>query len=205
MIQEHKELLLRDLCARLPYGVKVNIPDLVFSSKNNIEVLKEIFCGDDGEFRCNDSGMLIKYVKPYLFPLSSMTEEQSKVYHELIGGMFVTSALINFEILEDFFHKNHLDHRGLIPMGLSIDATGLNIYWIMTTNDIEKAEILLCCKNGDRLLGITDDNILLNFIAQYAKFVKIDEEKTGTIPLSEIIKNQKENKWTYYWYFPGLL
>ena len=128
MIQEHKELLLRDLCARLPYGVKVNIPDLVFSSKNNIEVLKEIFCGDDGEFRCNDSGMLIKYVKPYLFPLSSMTEKQSKEYHELIGGMFGTNALINFEILEDFFHKNHLDYRGLIPMGLSIDATGLNIY-----------------------------------------------------------------------------
>ena len=64
----------------------------------------------------------------------------------------------------------------------------------MTTNDIKKAEILLCCKNGERLLGVTDDNILLNFIAQYVKFVKIDEEKTGTIPLSEIIKNQKENK-----------
>ena len=64
----------------------------------------------------------------------------------------------------------------------------------MTTNDIEKAEILICCKNGERLLGVTDDNILLNFIAQYVKFIKIDEEKTGTIPLSEIIKNQKENK-----------
>ena len=64
----------------------------------------------------------------------------------------------------------------------------------MTTNDIEKAEILLCCKNGERLLGVTDDNILLNFIAQYVKFIQIDEEKTETIPLSEIIKNQKENE-----------
>lgn len=64
----------------------------------------------------------------------------------------------------------------------------------MTTNDIEKAEMLLCCKNGEKLLGMTDDKILLNFIAQYVKFVKIDEEKTATIPLSEIIKNQKENK-----------
>ena len=128
MIQEHKELLFKDLSARLPYGVKVNIPDLVFSSKNNIEVLKEIFCGDDGEFRCNDSGMLIKYVKPYLFPLSSMTEKQSKEYHELIGGMFGTSTLINFEILTDFFNSNHLDYRGLIEKGLAIDATGLNIY-----------------------------------------------------------------------------
>ena len=128
MIQEHKELLLKDLSARLPYGVKVNIPDLVFSSKNHIEVLKEIFYGDDGEFRCNDSGMLIKYVKPCIFPLSSMSEKQSKEYHELIGGMFGTSALINFEILEDFFHKNHFDYRGLIKKGLAIDATRLNIY-----------------------------------------------------------------------------
>ena len=42
---------------------------------------------------------------------------------------------------------------------------GLN----MTTNDIEKAEILLCFKNGERALGVTDDKILLNFIAQYVK------------------------------------
>ena len=64
----------------------------------------------------------------------------------------------------------------------------------MTTNDIEKAEILLCYKNGEKLLGITDDKVLLNFIAQYVKFVQIDEEMTGTIPLSEIIKNKQENK-----------
>lgn len=60
----------------------------------------------------------------------------------------------------------------------------------MTTNDIEKVEILICCKNREKYLGVTDDKILLNFIAQYVKFVQIDEEKTKTIPLSEIIKNQ---------------
>ena len=64
----------------------------------------------------------------------------------------------------------------------------------MTTNDIEKAEILLCCKNGEKLLGATDDKILLNFIAQYVQFIQIDEDKTETIPLCEIIKNQQENK-----------
>lgn len=64
----------------------------------------------------------------------------------------------------------------------------------MTTNDIEKAEILLCFKNGERALGVTDDKILLNFIAQYVKFIQLDEEKIDTIPLSEIIKNQQENK-----------
>ena len=64
----------------------------------------------------------------------------------------------------------------------------------MTTNDIEKAEILLCCKNGEKLLGITDDRILLGFIAGYVKFIQIDEKKTGEISLSEIIKNQQEDK-----------
>ena len=64
----------------------------------------------------------------------------------------------------------------------------------MTTNDIEKAEMFLCCKNGEKLLGITDDKILLGFIAGYVKFIQIDEKKTGEISLSEIIKKQQENK-----------
>ena len=64
----------------------------------------------------------------------------------------------------------------------------------MTTNDIEKVQILLCCKNGEKLFGVTDDKILLNIIAQYVKFVQIDEEKVEAISLSEIIKNQQENK-----------
>ena len=62
----------------------------------------------------------------------------------------------------------------------------------MTTNDIEKAEILICCKNGEKLLGVTDDRILLNFIAQYVKFVQTDDEKTETIPLCEIIKKERK-------------
>lgn len=64
---------------------------------------------------------------------------------------------------------------------------------MMTTNDIEKAEILLCCKDGEKLLGVTDDKILLNFIAQYVKFIQIDEDKTETIPLCEIIKKQQKS------------
>ena len=54
----------------------------------------------------------------------------------------------------------------------------------MTTNDIEKAEILLCCKNGEKLLGVTDDKVLLCFIAQYVKFIQIDEDNIGAISLS---------------------
>ena len=58
----------------------------------------------------------------------------------------------------------------------------------MTTNDIEKAEILLCCENGERLLGVTDDKILLNFIAQYVKFVEINNKMVDTINITELIK-----------------
>ena len=50
--------------------------------------------------------------------------------------------------------------------------------------DIEKAEIPLCCKNGEKLLGITNNKVLLNFIAQSRKFIKIGEGKTVAIPLS---------------------
>ena len=67
----------------------------------------------------------------------------------------------------------------------------------MTTNDIEKAEILLCCKNGENLLGVTDDKVLLSFIAQYVKFIQIDEEKIKTIPVAEIIKKSTREDWLW--------
>ena len=119
--------LIKDLCSRLPYGVKVDIPDLFVSTKNNIEVLKEIFCGDDSEFRCNDSGILIKHVKPYLFPLSSMTEEQKK---EQEAHLTCIKHDMSFSICRymEWCYKNHLDVNSLIQKGLAIDATGLNVY-----------------------------------------------------------------------------
>ena len=128
MTQKDKEILLKDLCARLPYGVKVKVKYY----DDNWRLLAIYTNGTTYAIR--DIGYPIETCfedcKPYLFPLSSMTEEQSKEYHELIGGMFGTSTIINFEILEDFFHKNHFDYRGLIEKGLAIDATNLNIYWL---------------------------------------------------------------------------
>ena len=122
MTQEDKELLLKDLCARLPYKVKISIPEL-FTKKEQIETLNEIFKGKDGLYRVNDSGILIEYVKPYLFPLSSMTEEQNKEWlYTLSSDYHITYDTV------DWCNKNHFDYRGLIPMELAIDATGLNIY-----------------------------------------------------------------------------
>lgn len=122
MTQEEKDLLLRDLCSRLPYGVKCEVYD-------RIGVLDEISSYgaavnyDNGE----DTTSRIEYVKPYLFPLSSMTEEQEMEY-----GLLVESDIngICYDTVEsiDYLIANHFDYRLLIPMGLALDATGLNIY-----------------------------------------------------------------------------
>ena len=136
MTQEEKDLLLKDLCARLPYGVKISVPEL-WTNKEKIETLNEIFKGDDDLYRVNDSGILIKYIKPYLFPLSSMTEEQKEDMVKSSCGIGSDKNVF------DWYNKNHFDYRGLIPMGLAIDATNKNIYQDMkhTYTEEEKERI----------------------------------------------------------------
>lgn len=143
MTQEEKQLLLKDLSARVPYGVKISIPELWISEKK-IEVLKEIFKGDDGLYRVNDNGIIIEYIKPYLFPLSSITEEQrfelkkqhskdGKILQEICKEIYTNPNLdksglgVTYNAV-DWCNANHFDYRGLIPLGLANDATGLHIY-----------------------------------------------------------------------------
>ena len=121
MTVEEKDLLLKDLCARLPYGVKVESvfinPDTKEHKSCGIEVFNAtslLMIRDGlGEF------------KPYLLPLSSMTEEQEKEYLNTCNGY---CTYYWTEETFDWLNKNHFDYRGLIPMGLAIDATGLDIY-----------------------------------------------------------------------------
>ena len=138
MTQEDKDLLLRDLCARLPYEVKVQYEDNIFTIDYISAMYEEIKLNTSNRYTID-----VLEVKPYLFPISSMTEEQREELKSL-GWNFD-----NFEIhnvseclgtyreyvahsdcfnLIDWFNKNHFDYRGLIPKGLAIDATGLNIY-----------------------------------------------------------------------------
>ena len=130
MTLEQKDLLLKDLCARMSYGVKIQ------SAEENIITLTGIILPNhystiNGVYSFDSYSM-----KPYLFPLSSMTEEQQKeydsiIYHnvELHWQRYYNVIDVDcYEELHDFYHKNHLDYRGLIPMGLAIDATGKNIY-----------------------------------------------------------------------------
>lgn len=136
MTQEDKELLLKDLCARLPYGVKVTTNNF-----HNLTLLSINLNGIADVVPNNGYPMEINWgdCKPYLFPLSSMTAEQK----EFIKNNFCYDWDIDdhpyswwaqsMEIgdvnkLIDWFHKNHLDHMGLIPKDLALDATGLNIY-----------------------------------------------------------------------------
>ena len=127
MTPKNKKLLLTDLCARLPYGV-------IVEDRNGIHELTTW----NAEFtdllynsKCN--------IKPYLFPLSSMTEEQKNdcpinettlnIINSNIGcyGIIEIPWRLSFLFI-DWCNKNHFDYRGLIPMDLANDATGLNIY-----------------------------------------------------------------------------
>ena len=120
MTQEQKNLLLKDLCARVPYGVwiEAKLKDCPFSAKCMLNPRNA------GDITLIEIGQYDFY-KPYLFPMSSMTEEQIKEYLNtcMVGNAHVPT-LASF----DWCDKNHFDYRGLIPMGLAIDATDKNIY-----------------------------------------------------------------------------
>ena len=145
LLNSGKELLLKDLCARLPYGVRMfeiepinNIQSnlTLYSITNKASVICITLSG-------GVIGSSIDAFKPYLFPLSSMTEEQ-KSELENLGWNFDNFEIHNVSeclgtyreyvahsdcfALIDWLNKNHFDYRCLIEKGLAIDATGLNIY-----------------------------------------------------------------------------
>lgn len=133
--KENKELLLKDLCCRLPYHVKM---------ENRLGSNYELVLGNADLTRLyyNDFGIYseINLSLPYLFPMSSMTDEQKKY----INNRWNINENFDFEIdpnwgkyfvdLGDvidyinWLNKNHFDYRGLIKKGLAIDCTNLNIY-----------------------------------------------------------------------------
>lgn len=119
MKHEEKDLLLKDLCCRLPYKVKAQMPDEYGGYTSAIESI------DIDGFVADFEGTQIEIecIKPYLFPLSNMTEEQEKEWRYTLSS----DGNITYDTV-DWCNKNHFDYRGLIPMDLAIDATGLNIY-----------------------------------------------------------------------------
>lgn len=130
MKQKDKELLLKDLCARLPYGVKgcfQNSDDKLLRSVTitygNLKPNGMVMTGD---------------IKPYLFPIYSMKEViKDEIYQETGLYDIFKDNQIHIEVGTNFadvcklfniLNKHHLDYNGFIPKGWAKDATGLNIY-----------------------------------------------------------------------------
>ena len=122
MTQEERQLLLIDLCARLPYGVKFASfsEDMIYHSEPVI--LRQIYWNEDynanGIEGDGDMSTIIEFVKPYLRPMSSMTEEEKIEY----------SVFFNYDGVEypdeyiDWLNKKMFDYRGLIEKGLALEA-----------------------------------------------------------------------------------
>lgn len=119
MTNEEKDLLLKDLCARLAYNVQC-------CTKNNHKISGSLvgIIGENIHVFSSGHGIFsINVIKPYLLPLSSMTKEQEKEWSYTLSSDYN----ITYDTI-DWLNKNHFDYRGLIEKGLAIDATGLNIY-----------------------------------------------------------------------------
>ena len=125
MTPEEKQLLIKDLCARLPYGVKIKfLPDdrldgiVLPYLHNGLTVLQKGAIG----YRAH-----IKNIRPYLRPLSSMTEEEVKEFAALesidvLGGdTKITCVELSIDAI-DWLNAHHFDYRGLLEKGLALEA-----------------------------------------------------------------------------------
>ena len=127
MTQQEKDILLKDLCGRLFY--KVKFIDIL-NPKEHPLTLQSIDA--DGLVMATDGfSFEFENIKPYLFPLSSMTEEQKEEYCQLQQKIIYNSkGVVNDDITEyiNWCYKKHLDINDIISKGLAIDATNKNIY-----------------------------------------------------------------------------
>lgn len=142
MTQEEKDLLMKDLSCRLPYGVICE-----YGYGNDLE-LNGIDKPNTITFKCATKSFWITddldKCRPYLFPMSSMTEEQedefNNLYYRYHESAFIFNERFSYDrysmkdigfypyYLQDWLNSNHFDYRGLIKKGLAIDCTNLNIY-----------------------------------------------------------------------------
>lgn len=138
MKPEDKQLLLKDLCARLPYGVKFTL------SSNNIYTINgiDLIVTDEGvwEYAVTATGIEpieIEYIKPYLRPISSMTDEERGEYNSFIfdyeyedywiPGIYMDAVDVDMmSELIDWLNARHFDYSNLIERGLAIEVTEQN-------------------------------------------------------------------------------
>ena len=125
MTVEEKELLLKDLCARLPYNVICQVEFKESGKYNSKDMILSGIFTDEAYFTTKGGSIYSNEYKPYLFPLSSMTEEEKLMYEGLMIGTDNISYMLD---VIDWLNSHHFDYRGLIEKSLALDATGLNIY-----------------------------------------------------------------------------
>ena len=136
MKQEDKELLLKDLSARLPYGVFCvgTTYDLDDDGENYIPVKVKNTLTEIHNHRLGTtyvklgfiSSCRLETVKPYLRPMSSMTEEEYEEYYNISYGINNIGSKYKYYDLCDWFNKHHFDYRGLIEKSLAIEVTEEN-------------------------------------------------------------------------------
>ena len=120
MTQEQNELIFKDLLGRLPYGVVMVTPGGVVTYTLNFEILKNLAITING----------FAEDKPYLRPMSSMTEEEKNEYGKIceLDTKILENCPMNGEPFpalynsQDWLNKKMFDYRGLIPMGLALEA-----------------------------------------------------------------------------------
>lgn len=118
MTEREKQLLLIDLCTRLHYGVKVQTS--LFENPTSIKGIAEDECWiylDEDNYEWID----IEEVKPYLRPMSSMTEEERNEWMEITHAQ-EWLIIGNLDKAIDWLNAHHFDHRGLIEKGLALEA-----------------------------------------------------------------------------------
>ena len=113
MAQEEKSLLLKDLSARLSYGVVVELDEKFGFNKGTHTLVKELL-----------DSYCVEGIKPYLRPMSSMTEEEGKEFGLLQTDFYTDGFLypIAASNLIDWLNEHHFDYRGLIEKGLAIET-----------------------------------------------------------------------------------
>ena len=127
MTQEDRELLLKDLSARLPYGVKFLRESWNYEWDQEMSVVETLEDIDNEGYINHTRVYKVEDIKPYLRPMSSMTEEEEEEYHKTMawsGDIFNEKIGIWVPTINssDYLIAHHFDYRGLIPKGLALEA-----------------------------------------------------------------------------------
>ena len=149
MTQEDKQLLFKDLCGRLPYGIKVQYDSQTCKLVTTNDDYTVLLLGEDGYVPNIEDGLFldIEKVKPYLRPMSSMTEEEMDEVEMIMGVEDNKSIIFDFtsdgniifkngncsvcvfKKLIDYLYSCHFDFNNLIEKGLAIEAPeGMYLY-----------------------------------------------------------------------------